>query len=78
MKVYDVLGVRLVNVGDDCHEPLPTLYWQSETAVSVILVGVLLSIVGADGAVCSAFLTAAVLGDVTLPVQFADVTTTLI
>ncbi len=43
-----------------------------------MLVAVLLAIVGAAGAACVALATAAVAGDVILPVQFADVTETLI
>ena len=79
MNVYDVFGVNPSNTGDDCHDvPAFRLYSQPETLVSVILVGAPLDLVGAEGAVWLAFATAAVLEDVTLPLQFAAVTTTLI
>jgi hypothetical protein len=53
------------------------LYSQPETVFSVMLVEVWLAIVGAAGAVCVALVTVAVAAEVTLPVQFAAVTVTV-
>ena len=50
------------------------LYSQPETETSVMLVVVLLSKVGAAGAVCAAFATVAELVEVTVPVVLAAVT----
>lgn len=74
-----VLGVNSVNWVDVCHDVPPfLLYSHPEMAVSVMLVAVLPDEVGAEGAVCVALVTDAVFPEVTLPVQLAAVTTTLI
>ena len=54
------------------------LYSQPETVLRVMLVAVDDANVGAAGAVCGAFVTVDVLAEVTLPLQFVAVTTTLI
>ena len=78
VNVYDVFGVNPVNDGDDCHVPPLILYSQPSTMVSVMLVDVLPSLAGAAGASWVAFTTADVPDEVTLPLQFAAVITTLI
>ena len=78
VNVYKVFGINPLNTGDDCHAPPLMRYSQPETVTSVMLVGVLLAIVGVAGVSWVAFVTAAVLADVTLPVQFATDTTTFI
>ena len=54
------------------------LYSHPETVVSVILVAVLPALVGATGVDCAALITVAVGDEVTLPLQLADVTSTVI
>ena len=73
---YDVLAVRPSNSGLSCHEPVPLRYSALVTAVSVMLVVVLLAIVGAAGVVAVALATVAVAADVTLPVQLLAETLT--
>ena len=73
-----MLGVKLLNAGDGWYVPPFMLYSQPETVLSVMFVAVEDANVGAAGAVCGAFVTVAVLGEVTLPLQFAAATTTLI
>ena len=79
VKLYDVPAVNPVNSGLSCHAPVPLRYSAPLTSVSVMLVAVLLAIVGASGAVCAAFATAAVAADVTLPVKLpADTLTVMV
>ena len=79
VKEYDVPAVKPVNSGLSCHAPVPLRYSAPLTVVSVMLVVVLLAIVGAAGAVCAAFATAAVADEVTEPVQLvADTTTEMV
>jgi hypothetical protein len=77
VKGYDVEAVNPLKVVEDWNAPPLRLYSHPETVVSVILLGVLLAMVGAAGAVCVALVTATVAGEVTLPLQLAAETTTV-
>ena len=73
------MGVNPLKTTGVCQALPPSLlYSQPAMALSVMLVDVLLAIVGAAGAVCAALATAVVGVEVTLPVQLAAVTVTVI
>ena len=77
VKLYDVPDESPVKALEGCHEPVPMRYSHPGTVASVMLVVVLLDMVGAAGAAWAILATVTVLPEVTLPVQFAAVTTTL-
>lgn len=83
-KKYGVFGFNPLNTAVFCHVPGTALtvfiaYCAPAIELNVMLVAVLLAIVGAVGADGpSAFVTAEVGTDVTLPLQLAAVTVTVI
>ena len=73
-----MLGVNPLKVTELCQVPPFTRYSQPEILFNVTLVEVLLAKVGAAGAVCVALATTAVAAEVTVPLQFAADTITVI
>ena len=65
-------------VVDSCHVPPSIRYSQPVMVLRIIFVAVLDDSVGASGAVCGALVTVVVAAEVTLPVQLAAVTVTVI
>jgi len=72
-----VLGFNPPKRGESWYVPPLILYSQPETVFSVMLVTVCDNLVGAAGAVWVAFVTVAVGGELTSPVQLAAVTVTV-